>query len=285
MFRQNARWFFLGVLLVAVIFIWYAVIKESRQGELRVYFLNVGQGDAIFIDAPSGNQMLIDGGPDKSVLTELGKALPFYDRKIDVLVATHPDKDHIAGLTYVLDRYEVGKILEPGVSSETAVYQSLEKKINNKKVPKILARRGMVIDLGGGAIFKILFPDRDTAGWETNTASIVGRVVYGDNSVMLTGDSPQAIENYLAVLDGKNLQSDILKAGHHGSRTSSSQNFVGFVNPQYAIISAGKDNSYGHPHREVLDLFEKFKIPILRTDNSGTVEFESDGSFWGTSGL
>ena len=277
MFRKNGKWFLIGTLFLAVIFIWYAVIKESRSGELRVYFLNIGQGDAIFIDAPSGNQMLIDGGPNKSVLSELGKILPFYDRKIDVLVATHPDQDHIAGLSYILDRYKVGDILEPGVSSETAVYRGLEKKVGEKKVGRVLARRGMTVDLGAGAVFKILFPDRDTSGFETNTASIVGRLSYGANSVMLTGDSPQAVENYLTMLDGKNLKSDVLKAGHHGSHTSSSQSFVGFVNPQYAIISVGKGNSYGHPHQEILDLFKKFQIPVLRTDEVRTIEFSSDG--------
>ncbi|MFA6536648.1 MAG: ComEC/Rec2 family competence protein [Candidatus Paceibacterota bacterium] len=278
--RKNLNWLILGILVLVNAFIWFAVLKEDRGGQLRVYFLNIGQGDAILIDAPSGNQMLIDGGPDKSVLSELGKVLPFYDHKIEVVLATHPDQDHVAGLNYVLDRYRVDQVLEPGVSAETAVYQNLEKKIGDKKISKILARRGMIVDLGGGAVFKILFPDRDTIGWETNTASIVGRVVYGGNSVMLTGDSPQAIENYLTILDGKNLQSDVLKAGHHGSRTSSSQSFVGFVNPQYAVISAGKNNSYGHPHQEVLDLLKKFQVQILRTDELGMIKFSSDGGLW-----
>jgi len=276
--KKNGKWLILGVLLVATILIWYVVILESPSGELKIYFLNIGQGDATLIEAPNGNQMLIDGGPDKSILTELGKILPFYDRKIDVLVATHPDQDHVAGLTYVLDRYKVERVLEPGVSSETAVYQNLEKKIMDKGVTKTLARRGMTVDLGSGAVFKILFPDRDVSGLETNSASIVGRVVYGDNSVMLTGDSPKSIESYLVSIDGQNLKSDILKAGHHGSKTSSSDTFVGFVSPTYAVVSVGEDNRYGHPNQEILDLFKEFEISILRTDESGTIGFKSDGS-------
>lgn len=277
MFWKNGKWIFLGVLILVTVVIWTATIRENRGGELRIYFLDVGQGDAILIEAPSGNQLLVDGGPDKSVLSALGKVLPFYDRKIEVIVATHPDQDHIAGLNYVLDRYSVGGILEPGVSAETAAYQNLEKKISDKKIPQILARRGMVVDLGGGAVFKIIFPDRDTTGWETNTASIVGRLVFGENSVMLSGDSPQAIEQYLVSLDGANLRSDILKAGHHGSNTSSVETFVGFVSPKYAIISAGKNNRYRHPHQEVLNLFSQFAIPTLRTDELGTIGFKSDG--------
>jgi len=177
-----------------------------------------------------------------------------------------------------LDRYKVERVLEPGVSSETAVYQNLEKKIMDKGVTKTLARRGMTVDLGSGAVFKILFPDRDVSGLETNSASIVGRVVYGDNSVMLTGDSPKSIESYLVSIDGQNLKSDILKAGHHGSKTSSSDTFVGFVSPTYAVVSVGEDNRYGHPNQEILDLFKEFEISILRTDESGTIGFKSDGS-------
>jgi len=253
------------------------VATEDRSGILKVSFLDIGQGDAIFIEAPNGNQVLIDGGSNRAVLKELGKVMPFYDRTIDVVIATHPDKDHIGGLVEVLKNYRTDMVMESGVSSDTGVYQELEKTIADKKLPRILARRGMSLNLGDGVRLNILFPDRDTEGWETNTASIVAKLVYGNNSFLLTGDSPIAIENYLSMIDGQNLKSDVLKAGHHGSRTSTSESFASLVSPQYAVISAGKNNQYGHPHKEVLDILEKIKAVILKTYENGTISFSSDG--------
>src|SRR3989344_299224 len=227
--------------------IWYAVFSESRGDVLTVAFLDIGQGDAIFIEAPNGNQVLIDGGPNKSVLRALGKMMPFYDHTIDAIVATHPDQDHISGLVDVLNRFSVAAVFEPGVNASTSAYQTFEKTIADKKVPRILARRGMRIVLDEGVFLNILFPDRDVNNTETNTASIVAQLHYGNTNVLLTGDSPQAIEKYLVSLDGKTLHSDVLKPGHHGSKTSSSLEFVTAVTPTYAVISSGKDNKYGHP--------------------------------------
>lgn len=131
--------------------------------------------------------------------------------------------------------------------------------------------------LGDGAYLEVLFPDRDVSGVSTNDGSIVGRLVYGKTSIMFTGDAPQNVEKYLTLLDSKNLKSDVLKVGHHGSRTSSSEEFVGFISPTYAVISDGKGNSYGHPHKETLATLEKFGVDILRTDQVGTIVMESDG--------
>ena len=269
--------YFLLGFLVANIFIWHTVAMEDRRGVLKVSFLDIGQGDAIFIEAPNGNQVLIDGGSNKAVLKELGKVMPFYDRTIEAVIATHPDKDHIGGLIEVLKNYRTDFVMEPGVSSDTGAFQELEKTIKEKNLPKILARRGMSLSLGEGVYLNILFPDRDNEDWETNTASIVTKLTYGDTSFLLTGDSPIAIEKYLSMIDGKNLKSDVLKAGHHGSRTSTSESFASLVSPEYAVISAGKDNRYGHPHKEVLDILEKIKATILKTYELGTISFSSDG--------
>ncbi|MBI2108916.1 MAG: MBL fold metallo-hydrolase [Parcubacteria group bacterium] len=276
--KKNAVQCFLGVLFFANAFIWYAVFKEERGDILTVAFLDVGQGDAIFIEAPNGNQMLIDGGGGAQVLRRLGRIMPFYDRSIDVLLATHPDKDHVGGLPDVLNRYHVAMVMEPGVESDTAVYAQLEQLIENKNITKILARRGMKLKLSEGVYLHVLFPDRDPSGMDTNDASIVARLMYGDTSFLLTGDSPQKIEQYLVSLDGSNLNADVLKAGHHGSKTSSSETFIGHTSPEYVIISAGANNSYGHPHQEVLDRFEVFGSVIMRTDELGTIVFESDGN-------
>jgi competence protein ComEC len=203
--------------------------------------------------------------------------MPFYDRSIDVVVETHPDADHIGGLPLVMERYDIGVFLEPGVSSPNAIDDEIRRVRGEEGVESILARRGMQIDLGGGTSFDILYPDRDVSYLETNTASIVGQVRYGSTTVMLNGDSPKVVETALVKYYGDGLQSDVLKAGHHGSHTSSGEEYVRTVSPSYTVISAGENNRYGHPHKDVIDLFNSLNIPVLRTSEIGTIEFVSDG--------
>lgn len=274
--RYFIFWLSLG-LIIANSFVWYIVWRETPRRIMTVAFLDVGQGDAIYIEAPNGNQVLIDGGSGRQVLRALGEVMPFYDRSLDVVIATHPDADHIGGLPFVLQRFAVGAIIEPGVESETGVYQEFEKIMTDDSRRHLLARRGMKLELDQGVSLDILFPDRDPTDWETNTASIVARLTYGENSFLLTGDSPIKIEKYLLGLDGQNLKSDVLKVGHHGSRTSSAPEYVAAIHPSYAIISAGLKNRYGHPHQEVLDILTKIDAVILRTDELGTIIFHSDG--------
>ncbi len=275
--KKNFKYYFLGLLFTATFFTWYTVYAETRS-TLLVAFLDIGQGDAIFIEAPNGRQILIDSGRNKKILEELGKIMPFYDRSIDILIATHPDQDHIGGLPSVIENFDIGFIMEPGVSSDTNTYKELERVIVEKNIQKILARRGMRINIDDGAYLDILFPNQDVEGWDTNEASIVARLTYGENSFLFTADSPQKIENYLASVYKENLKTDVLKVGHHGSKTSSSELFIEYVSPDYAIISVGKDNSYGHPHEEVMNRLKNFGISILRTDELGTIQMRSDGS-------
>ncbi|MDO8482420.1 MAG: ComEC/Rec2 family competence protein, partial [bacterium] len=277
--RKNGRSFILVTLFVVTIFIWYAVLKEDRGATLKVAFLDIGQGDAIYIEAPNGNQMLVDGGPPRAVLSALRQVMQFYDRSIDMIMVTNPDKDHIGGFIDVLNSYNVGMVVEPGTVSSAGTYAEFGKIMADRRVPKMLAERGQVIwlDKKHGVGFQVLFPDRDISGLATNDGSIVGRLFYGSTSVMFTGDSPDSIEKYLVYLDGKNLKSDVLKVGHHGSRTSTSEEFVGFVSPDMAVISDGEGNSYGHPHKETLDTLEKFDVKVFRTDQVGTVVMKSDG--------
>lgn len=277
---QNAKLFLfsLALLVFATGSIWYVLRDVEHESVLTVAFLNVGQGDAIFIESPSGKQMLIDGGPDKSVVRELSRVMPFYDRTIDVVINTHPDRDHIGGLPEVLRRYRVAQVLDPGVESDSGTYGYYRQLIASKNIEYASARRGQIIDFGDGTYAEILFPDRDLNGISNdNNASVVARVVYASTSVMLTGDAPKSVEQYLAALGGDALDSDILKAGHHGSRTSSGEPFVAAVSPAWAIISAGKNNSYNHPHEEVLQVFASSGVAVLGTYDLGTIIFESDG--------
>jgi competence protein ComEC len=278
-------YFFLALVFVNA-FIWYAALAEDRGGKLTVAFLDVGQGDAIFIEAPNGVQVLIDGGPPSGkILSELGALMPFYDRTIDVVIATHPDQDHIGGLPEVFKRYHVGVLFEPGISSENGDYLAMEQAGEKAGVKKILARVGMKIYLDKNTVIEIFYPDRELPlRTETNRASIVARLTYGNKAFLFTGDLPKSEEEYLLTKDrpmlndGTWLRSNVFKFGHHGSRTSTSEIFFTNVAPEYGVVSAGKDNRYGHPHKEVLDIAEKYRVPVLRTDLQGRIVFITDGN-------
>ena len=275
--RQNPLLYTLLFVFIFTATVWYFVLANEREQVLTVAFLDVGQGDAIFIEAPNGNQILIDGGKNRSVLRALSHVMPFYDRSIDVVIATHPDEDHIGGLPDVLKRFKVDLYLDPGVTHDTNAYKETLRLVQTRNIEYVLARRGMKIDLGGGVSLEILFPDRDVSGLESNAASVITRLVYGETEFLFTGDSPKAIEKYLTSIDGKKLQSDVLKVGHHGSKTSSADAFLAAVLPSFAVISAGADNRYGHPHEEVITALKDLDAKIVSTSESGTIIFISDG--------
>lgn len=277
-YKSKWRELVLIMLVVFNLLVWLAVTQRADSDTLRVYFLDVGQGDAILIDSPSKGRVLIDGGKNRKVLSELGKILPFGDRRIDVVIATHPDSDHIGGLPEVVRRYKVGMILEPGVESENEIDDELRRRAEERNVPVMNARRGQVINFGDGARLTILFPDRDVSEWDTNDASVVARLDYGESSFMFTGDAGIKTENHLMNLDSRILDTDVLKAGHHGSRTSTSLTFAETVTPEYTVISAGRDNTYGHPHKEVVNILETVQSEIVSTAVGGTIKFETDGT-------
>lgn len=271
---------FLAALLVATNgAVWYAVYTESGRHELTVAFLDIGQGDAIFIEAPNGNQVLVDAGPNSKVLSELSKVMPWYDKTIDMIVITNPDKDHIGGFIDVLKRYKVSRSLEPGTENKTLTNIELHSMIKDQSLATTTARRGqkVVLDERAGVVLEILFPDRDVSEETSNDGSIVMRLVYGESEVMLTGDSTIKVEKEILAYGAENLQSDILKVGHHGSKTSTSEEFVKALNPQYAVISLGKENKYGHPSEETLATLSEFPLQVLRTDEQGTIVMKSNG--------
>ncbi len=261
-----------GALFLINIFVFSVILFYGRSDVLKVYFLDVGQGDSILIESPSGGRILIDGGPGKKVLSELGSVLPFYDNNIDLVIATHPDKDHISGLIDVFKKYNIKYFISSGVKCRTTDCFELEKDVKKSSAKNILAKKGMKIDLGEGTILEILYPDKDVANVsDTNDGSIVVRLTYGKSSFVFTGDAPAKIERHLVDIFGESLKSDVLKAGHHGSRTASSLDFVRAVSPYYGIILAGLNNSYGHPHRETLDTFKSVDAKIFSTLGKGKV--------------
>lgn len=274
--KKQLKWYFLLLIFIAMILVWYAVFRESRSG-LTVYALDIGQGDAVFIESQNGNQILIDGGPNKKVLEELGKIMPFYDRTIDAIILTHPHEDHLNGLIEILKNYKVGAVLEPGEQGKTSAYDEFEKIIKEKNIPLFLAKQGTKINIDKNTEFNILLPIFNIPNGKIHNQMVAGKLIYGKNSFMLTGDMERNLEDYLVYTQKGNLKSDVLKIGHHGSRTSTSEEFLGFVSPKIAIISAGAKNKYGHPHKEVLERLKKFGAKIFRTDENGTVKIKSDG--------
>lgn len=253
-----------------------------HSGKLFISFLNIGQGDAIYIEAPNGTQIMVDGGPDGIVLRELAKVLPLFDNSIDAILVTNPDKDHMGGFIDIMQKFKVTNIIEPGTVSPSDTYKTVESLSNDHGLRVVYARRGMdiMLDKERNIYLHILFPDRDVEKLATNDGSIVAKLVYDNTSVLLEGDAPQNIEKYLLSLDPKILDADILKVGHHGSRTSTNPDYVTAVSPEYAVISCGIDNKYGHPHKETLDMLNSLGVPILRTDLEGRISFESDGERW-----
>ncbi|MBP6868596.1 MAG: MBL fold metallo-hydrolase [Candidatus Pacebacteria bacterium] len=270
-------WGALALLIPLTAFTLFFVFKE-RPYVLTVSFLDVGQGDAIYIEGPTGIDVLVDGGRGRAVLRTLPKEMGFFDRSLDMVVATHPDADHIEGLVDVFKRYRVLRYMEPGVENDTGVTHALLEAVGKEKdVEHTLARRGQRILLGAGAYADVLYPDREVTHSETNDASVVLHVVYGETEFFLSGDAPVSVEKYVVYLEGERLESDVLKAGHHGSHTSTSDELLAVAKPKMVVISAGKDNSYGHPHKEVVEKIQNTGATMLETSKEGTITLVSDG--------
>ncbi|MDQ3076100.1 MAG: MBL fold metallo-hydrolase [bacterium] len=275
-FKKHGIFILALLLLFIALFIFYLDWQSSHRN-LTFAVLNVGQGDAIFIESPTGTQILVDGGPRGKGMSELSRVMPLFDNTIDAIIITNPDADHIAGFLDVLKNYKVGQVFEAGTFNDSKTYRNLKDQIKNKNIPNTLAKKGMRLDLGGGAVIDILFPDRDVSAWTTNDGSIVAKLTYGETSIMLTGDSTSETEDIiLQSFSPSYLNSDILKVGHHGSHTSTSVEFVNAITPEYSLISLGKTNKYGHPHKETLETLENFGTEILRTDELGTIIFKCD---------
>jgi competence protein ComEC len=277
-FMSNRKpiYFSLGILLTFGL-IFFGVNSYAENQKLQVAFLDVGQGDAILI-SQGEKQILIDGGPSGQKLMEkLGEYVPFWDRKIDVVIATHPDADHIAGLVDVLKNYTVDEVIESGAKSESQVFSALEKTIEEKKVEKQIARRGMKIKLSDDAELEVFSPTDSIIGGlkkdDTNSASIVAKLTYGENSFLFTGDFPLELEGQL-IAANLPLKSDVLKVSHHGSKSATSELFLDYIEPKEAVIPVGKGNRYSHPTEEILNRLQKDRIKIYRTDVSGDVLYD-----------
>lgn len=279
-FQEKNRIKILIFLFVIAIVIWIGVFIEAKQSQiLKVDFFDIGQGDAIFIETGDKKQILIDGGPNSSILEKIGRAIPFYDRYIDVIVLTHPEQDHLNGLIEIIKRYNVGAIITNGIVRNTSQYREWMKIIEQKNIPLYIAQKGGKVDFGNGINLDILYPFENMDNKElsdSNNYSIVSKLVYKNFDALFTGDIEKNVEKKL-VKSGIDLKSDILKIAHHGSKTSTSEEFLKAVDAIMAIIQMGKDNQYGHPHQEVLERLKNLRV--LQTGKHGDVEVFSNGEF------
>lgn len=271
--RKNIVGSALLFVLAITSIIWSEVFRAENQPDMAISVFNVGQGDATFIQARDGTQILTDGGPDGTILSLLKEKMPYYDRSIDVVIATHPHKDHIAGLIDVLQRYQVGTFIESGTLYNTPEFYELERIIDGKGIRRIVLDHPGEITFYDHAVLRLLTPTLSFASTtlkNVHDADIVSELDFEGKKILLMGDAEKNIEKQL--VDEKIIgKVDILKVGHHGSKTSSTEQFLWVARPEYAIISVGR-NRYGHPHQITLNHLSNVGAKILRTDIVGTVD-------------
>jgi beta-lactamase superfamily II metal-dependent hydrolase len=253
----------------------------GETGSISVYYLDVGQGDSELICLPTGENILIDAGlsegADKltAYLSQLGV------QKIDYLIATHPHADHIGGMAKVISKFEVGKVYVPKVADSqvptTRVYENMLDAVKKKGLRLTQGKAGMMVLEQDNTRLEFLAPVEEKYD-DLNNYSIVAKLTFGQRTFLFTGDAEKESEQQMLKKYSDNLRCDVLKVGHHGSSSSTSANFLKAVSPKYAVISCGKDNDYGHPHKEVLSRLSTAKVEVYRTDEQGTILASSNGT-------
>lgn len=284
--------------LIALLLIGGIFFKSQPDNKLHVYFCDVGQGDSIYIRFPSGQDMLIDGGPDNKVLNCLGKAMPFYDRQIDLVVLTHPQADHLTGLIPVIERYKVLYFVSSPAGNSTAGFGKLKDLVSLKKIEVKNLYSGEKIEFGE-ASFTSIWPEKSwaytklnltlnsgtsvlgaqTTSGDVNDFSEMGILNYKNFDILFAGDGEENIQKKILGenLNLKDAKVEILKVPHHGAKTALLPEFVKRFAPEMAIISVGKNNNYGHPSSNIIKMLQDLGIKIERTDEKGTIEIVSGG--------
>jgi competence protein ComEC len=269
----------LVVFLCLAVFIFSTNSAAEKDGLLKVYFFDVGQGDSIFIESPNGTQVLIDGGPDGKVVQKLSKVMPFYDREIDLVILSHPDADHVTGLIEVLERYDIENILDTRGEHDNALFKAWGRAVGEENARFIEAIAGKSIHLGGGVELIVVYPLvslEEMASINKNNNSIVLMLKYKENEILLTGDMEILAERSV-LANSIDVDADVLKIAHHGSKTSTTESFLSSVSPQVAIIQVGEKNRYRHPHKSVLSRLDDYGIRYYRNDTDGDIKLISDG--------
>jgi competence protein ComEC len=277
----------LPALMFSLAILFFFSIHLFFNSSTKIVFCDVGQGDASYIRVKNRIDVLVDTGPDKKVLTCLGRHMPFYDRKIELIIISHPQKDHYYGLTYLLDRYTIDTILMSPLGSSNQTFNKMQEKIKENKIKLFFPKAGTKTKVGDDSI-TFFWPKKEflarhlildkynphvlgLSSLYDNYFSLIFSYEEDDFRVLFTGDAPPDVLNGL--IEEYNLKTNILKVPHHGSKNGATREFLSLADPMIAVISAGKNNSYGHPHKEVIEMLQALKINIRRTDEEGDVIF------------
>jgi competence protein ComEC len=299
MFQLKTGYFISGI-ITGLIFL-FSFLIHLPDGTMHIYFCSVGQGDGAYITFPDGRDMIVDGGPDNSILQCLSRHMPFWDRHINIVVSTHPQKDHLQGLLSVVERYDIDYIVRSDIANSTDGYKKFISLITQKHIPVHYVVTGDAITIGKTTIHIIWPTDEEVASFHpieyeynqlaadvlgvqdtgnVNDAAVVFWLQYGSFDGLFTADADTRVEGQFtgsALPDG---QVEVLKVPHHGSKTGMNQAFVDWVAPKLAVISVGK-NTFGHPSAEAIHLLQSVGARVLRTDQLGDIEVVSDGKTWG----
>lgn len=283
-----------GLVGLVILAIWQYLL--FFDGRLHLTICNVGQGDAIYLRTPKGADILIDGGPNDQALSCLSRHMPFWDRQLEMVILTHPQADHLTGLISVFKNYQVKYFLAESLANPTTGFQELRRAISKEQVEILIPQAGDKITIGGIKI-KILWPKEkigDLRFWQNptesdrskeigrqvdlNTFSIISEIIYADFNAILVGDADLKVLS--EAIGGSEGNIEVLQVPHHGSRFGLNEEILEKIQPEMGIISVGKNNRYGHPAKETLDLLREKTIRVLRTDEDGDIEIISDGRSW-----
>ena len=279
--KNNLKKYVILILLLSSFFYtFFSYVQKNffqvSNHNLQFHFIDVGQGDSSLIITPKGKTILIDAGDEAHAKKVLSYVREQGIEKLDLVIATHPDADHIGGIDKVIKNFDIGVFAMPDVSAKTNQYKQIQRELKAKKMKATRLYQGDEVQIDDDIDFEILSPVKGKKYDDTNEYSIVAKIVYKDTSFILMGDA--TMENEVDIINNvPDIDIDVLKLGHHGSSTSSSDYFITKTSPKIAIISCGKNNKYGHPHQEVMRVLKKHGVTPYRTDEMGDIVITSDG--------
>lgn len=294
MFKLQIGYFICGC--ITGLLLLFNFLTSLPDGKLHIVFCDVGQGDAMYVRFPDGRDMLIDGGPNASVLSCLSRHMPFWDRSIDMVIMTHPENDHLQGLISVIERYQVSYFVRSDITNGSDGFATLTKYLKDRAIHERLVAAGEEIDVGGSHIL-VMWPSMDQIAsmkprvalqgtsvlgasiGNLNDGSLVLWMRYGAFDAWLSGDADSHVESKYRRTSLADRSIEVLKVPHHGSKSGMSKDYLDWLKPQLAVISVGR-NTYGHPSKEMLSLLADKGLRLLRTDIAGDIEIISDGVGW-----